>query len=253
MPYAALVIPAGWNPGDTLLPSNVELLFRRIESGVDGDNGGSYAPTEFMQIEGAGIVVDEAPARIEPTLRTVRISALEKSWDSAVASGGDYNIYSPTIGTRVVSGIETLPGDTTLGFAFPLSRILDGTELVNVKASFWVPPGKTVVPERMPSLDVRRLNPLTGVAESLASGPQYYATPASIDAYTSPSYGPPASLGVPNVITFVPDEDKAVIDMSTYVYFAVYRDESDDNSGSGVVNVLSCIDVAGIVSTYGYV
>lgn len=216
MPYQNPVDP--WTSIANLDPAKVEQLARRLSSGVDGDNGGSYAPTNPIFIDGAGALeVLAAPTLIEPRHRLVHLGIPHLAFDVVLFHDATLQEDQPSSSVRQAVGLLTVSGT----YAFPLTRLADGSTLERVSAWFlhgyrqYVAP--TDLPKTFPSLDVRRVDLSTGIGESLASGPQAYPKPDSVDAYVNG--------GLPNRLDFIPDPNFATIDIGTYSYWAVYQDE----------------------------
>lgn len=223
MPYT-LPVQASWT--GTLFPSNVEDLFRRIASGLDGDNGGTYGALTQIVIHGSGLAVGSPPVLSAGKLRTIHISALElgnnvDEFPSVVQSTGRFQ--SLNLGSLTTPNV----------IAIPLTRISDASVLKSLTANFYVPVGLTSLPQAMPSLNVFRMNPLTGIVESLSSaGAVTYPKPATIAEYETGLLGFP-----PHQLTFVPDPDSdlALIDQGTYSYWLALTDatptpDHDDSS-----------------------
>lgn len=223
MPYATGV--GSWSNGTHLLPSLVETLLGRVGDGLNGDTGGSYAPSSVIYIQGASkLQVGTAPSRTSATDRTVRMSAFEIAYDANLPYATIMsNPANQILGITFSSNIYPLIAK----YVFPLTRLSNGFSLLSLTLEFRVTlldillaNPTTSLPVSFPSINVYRMDPTTGVTESLSSaGAVTYPTPATLAEYAQG-----ISNIAPHLLTFTPDLDKSFIDMSKYVYWMTFNE-----------------------------
>lgn len=206
-----------WATSDVPTYTQWSLLDAQLFAALDGDNGGSWAPTSAIEI--TNLHVPAPPEYVDPLPFSafIRILGFNESINTdAYWAWGGGNI----LGLRARTALSTgTPID------IPLTRqARHGATITNVRVYYAISTSHASgLPETMPNLAIyRRPADGSGEAELLHEvDAGLLPTPESAEAYYLSGYTQHFDLAC---------DQKNVIDATAYVYFARWRDESGSNA-----------------------
>lgn len=216
--------PGGWTDGvDTIAAADLTLLDNELVAAVNGDAGGTWAPTAPVVIGGgsaggmtitlSGGATPNYPAfGATPTLQRYR-AILEKGSPRIYAGGSIVSLAG--LAGPIVRGSAS---GQVVGFWLD---VRDGATLTNLVLITQIVTGHGSLPTTFPQAVVQRVDLSTGAHTTVnlcSTGAQNFPTPGNVAAYE-------ASGNWQFVWTFALDQNN-VVAKNQYAYCVVITDES---------------------------
>lgn len=233
-----------WFPETVPTARDMRALDLAASKTIDGDNGGTWAPTKPIIVGGAGLKLN---AGAFGNANSIEGGVVTSSGGRLVLADNDFPLVSPSRTRSIVVPLQTMrfdevnayqveiaagalggitfPYGSTGGFfpqlAIPSRSFHRGATLLSASLSFRVGFRHSTVPATMPAFRLTRTertrNTLTGGEDFLAAGFKALAVPGTADLYYAG--------GNAQTITMTCDQNNTALDPATYTYLLLIRPE----------------------------